>query len=111
MVSPFASVAPAPAGLAACANWIAAWVALSARAAVSGPASTVAPSSAAIATERATGADMAIGRAKDDMAVSFLDVGSELVVCRSAAYERPNRRYRPTAGVGLIQINLRSKYL
>jgi hypothetical protein len=82
-------VAPAAArlcGAAADANWIAPFVAVSARAAVSGPASIVAPSSAAIATERATGADIAIGWVKDDMAVSFLDFNNErcyrhFVVC------------------------------
>jgi hypothetical protein len=49
-------------------------VAVSARAAVSGLASIVAPISAAIATERAKGADMAIGRVIDDMVVPFLDL-------------------------------------
>jgi len=66
-------------GAAACASWIAALVAVSARAAVSGPASIVAPISAAIATERAKGADMAIGWVKDDkddMVVPFLDSGT-----------------------------------
>ena len=56
---------------AACASWIAALVAVSPRAAVSGLASIVAPISAAIATERAKGTDMAIGWVKDDMGVPF----------------------------------------
>jgi hypothetical protein len=49
--------------------------ALAAGAALSGLASIVAPSNAATATERVNCADMAIGSEKDDMAVSFLDIG------------------------------------
>jgi hypothetical protein len=52
-------------------------VAVSARAAVNGPASIVAPISAAIATERAKGADMAIGWVIDDMVVPLLNFADE----------------------------------
>jgi hypothetical protein len=88
-------------GAAACASWIAALVAVSARAAVSGLASIVAPISAAIATERAKGADMAIGWVKDDkddMVVPFLDSGTRLSFSGSCTSTRSfagqNRRIR-----------------
>src|SRR3984893_10541079 len=89
-VSPFVSVAPAAAGFcgaAACASRIAALVAVSARAAFNGLASIVAPINAAIATERAKGAVVAIGWVKDDMVIPFLDFW-QLVSSPFASCER-----------------------
>src|SRR3984893_18548645 len=85
-VSPFVPVPPAAVGFwgaAACATWIAALAAVSARAAVSGLASIVAPISAAIATERAKGADTAIGWVIDDMVVPFwiLPTRGDIAAC------------------------------
>src|ERR1700688_2015509 len=86
-VSPFVSVAPlaaefagAAAGVAACASWVAALVALSARAAVSGLTSIVAPKSAAIATERVQGVYNAIAWEKDDMLAPSLDFRSDVLI-------------------------------
>jgi hypothetical protein len=76
---PLPSVAPVAAGFcgaAAWASWIAALAAVSARAALNGLASIVAPINAAIATERAKGAVVAIGWVKDDMVVPFLNSGT-----------------------------------
>jgi hypothetical protein len=55
-------------------------VAVSARTAVDRPASIVAPINAAIATERAKGAVVAIGWVKDDMVIPFLDFWPTIVI-------------------------------
>src|SRR5580658_7881556 len=67
-------------GAAACANWNVAVVAGAAQAALSVPASIVAPSRAATATERVTCADMAIGNV--DMLLSLSAVWRHAVAVR-----------------------------